>query len=91
MSFDNPKKNLVLTGDIEADASDSPRVDHNPDDIKDNGKVSAQASPRIGTHGASQESGIHPKSDVTEGCLLTLENFGFMPKQFTVFPYGIGK
>ncbi|CAL9247916.1 unnamed protein product [Arabidopsis halleri] len=67
LSFDNPKKNLVLTGDIEADASDSPRVDRNPDDIKDNGKVSAQASPRIGTHGASVESGIPPKSDGSEG------------------------
>ncbi|KAL9830993.1 Brefeldin A-inhibited guanine nucleotide-exchange protein 5 [Arabidopsis thaliana] len=67
LSFDNPKKNLVLTGDIEADASDSPRVDRNPDDIKDNGKVSAQASPRIGTHGASLESGIPPKADGSEG------------------------
>ncbi|AEE77786.1 HOPM interactor 7 [Arabidopsis thaliana] len=67
LSFDNPKKNLVLAGDIEADASDSPRVDRNPDDIKDNGKVSAQASPRIGTHGTSLESGIPPKADGSEG------------------------
>jgi len=67
LSFDNPKKNLVLAGDIEADASDSPLVDRNPDDIKDNGKVSAQASPRIGTHGASLESGIPPKADGSEG------------------------
>ncbi|CAE6074869.1 unnamed protein product [Arabidopsis arenosa] len=67
LSFDKPKKNLVLTGDIEADASDSPRVDRNLDDIKDNGKVSAHASPRIGTHGASVESGIPPKSDGAEG------------------------
>ncbi|CAH2065526.1 unnamed protein product [Thlaspi arvense] len=64
LSFDNPKKNLVLTEDID-DASDSPRVDHNhPDDDKDTGKASAQASPRIG---ASQESGIQPKSDGSEG------------------------
>lgn len=69
MSFDNPKKNIVLTGDIEADASDSPRVDRNPEDINDNGK---EASPRIGAHGASLESEIQPKSDVSEGCLLTL-------------------
>lgn len=67
LSFENPKKNLVLTGDIEADASDSPR-DRNTDDVKDNGKVSAQSSPRIGTHGTSLESGAHPKSDGSEGC-----------------------
>ncbi|KAL1193725.1 Brefeldin A-inhibited guanine nucleotide-exchange protein 5 [Cardamine amara subsp. amara] len=66
LSFENPKKNVVLTGDIEADASDSPR-DRSPDDIKDNGKVSAQSSPRIGTHGTSLESGTHPKSDGSEG------------------------
>ncbi|EOA23306.1 hypothetical protein CARUB_v10019080mg [Capsella rubella] len=57
LSLDNPTTNLALTGDIEADASDSPRVDHNPDDIKDNGKVSAQASPRIGTPGADGSEG----------------------------------
>lgn len=67
MGFDNPNKNLVVTGDIEADATDSPRVDHNPDD---NGKGSAQASPRVGIHGASQESRIQPKDDGSEGFLL---------------------
>ncbi|KAL0789711.1 hypothetical protein Bca101_005957 [Brassica carinata] len=64
LGFDNPNKNLVVTGDIEADATDSPRVDHNPDD---NGKGSAQASPRVGIHGASQESRIQPKDDGSEG------------------------
>lgn len=66
LSFDNPKKNLDLTGDVEADTSDFPRVDRNADD---NGKVSTQASPRIGTHGASLESEIQPKSDGSEGYL----------------------
>lgn len=56
-----------MTGDIEAESTDSPRVNHNPDD---NGKGSPQSSPRVGIHGASQESGIQPKEDVSEGFLL---------------------
>ncbi|KAL0722489.1 hypothetical protein Bca4012_037088 [Brassica carinata] len=64
LGLDNPNKNLVVTGDIEAVTTDSPRVNHSPDD---NGKGSAQSSPRVGIHGASQESGIQPKDDVSEG------------------------
>lgn len=65
LGFDNPNKNLVVTGDIEADATASPRVDHNNPD--NNGKGSPQASPRVGTPGASQESVIQSKDDNTEG------------------------
>lgn len=68
MGFDNPNKNLVVTGDIEADATASPRVGHNNPD--NNGKGSPQASPRVGTPGASQESVKQFKDDNSEGFLF---------------------
>ncbi|XP_010520510.1 PREDICTED: brefeldin A-inhibited guanine nucleotide-exchange protein 5-like [Tarenaya hassleriana] len=59
LSFDSTKKNIVLTGNIEADASDV-SIDSHPRDSKDNGNVSKQG-------GTSLLSGLQPNSDGSEG------------------------